>query len=126
MLGAYMDEKDYKKKIISDMKAIGTYRPEFMKTIDNLAKIYVDMDTAREQFIKSGGSLVVKHTNKSGATNWAKNPFYLVIEGLQNNILQYNRELGLTPAGLRKIKGDVPTDKDKPQGLMAALISLES
>lgn len=121
-----MDAKGYRRKIISDMKAIGTYRPEFEKTINNLAKIYVDMDTAREQFEKSGGSLVVKHTNKSGATNWVKNPFYLVIEGLQNNILQYNRELGLTPAGLRKIKGDVSAGENKPKGLAAVLMNFES
>lgn len=121
-----MDEKGYKKKIISDMKSIGTYRPEFTKTIDNLAKIYVDMDIAREQFERSGGSLVVKHTNKNGATNWAKNPFYLIIEGLQNNILMYNRELGLTPAGLRKIKGDMVATDEKPKGLAAVLMNLES
>ena len=96
----------YKKKIIKDMKSIGTYKPEFDKIINNLAKIYEDMDTAREQFSKSGGNIVVKHTNKSGNTNLVKNPFFLAIEGLQSNILLYSRELGLTPSGYRKIKGD--------------------
>lgn len=121
-----MDERGYKKKIISDMKAVGTYRVEFMKTIENLAKIYVDMDTARDQFTKSGGNIVVKHTNKSGATNWVKNPFFLAIEGLQDKILMYNRELGLTPAGLRKIKGDMVATDEKPKGLAAVLMNLES
>ena len=46
---------------------------------------------------------MIKHTNKSGATNIVKNPYYLVIEGLRQNILSYSRELGLTPAGLKKI-----------------------
>lgn len=108
------------------MKAVGTYRVEFMKTIENLAKIYVDMDTARDQFTKSGGNIVVKHTNKSGATNWVKNPFFLAIEGLQDKILMYNRELGLTPAGLRKIKGDMVATDEKPKGLAAVLMNLES
>lgn len=120
-----MDERGYRKKIISNMKAVGTYRPEFDKVIDSLAKIYVDMDTARSQFMASGGNVVVKHTNKSGATNWVKNPFFLAIEGLQDKILMYNRELGLTPAGLRKIKGDVPSN-EKPKGLAAVLMKLES
>lgn len=121
-----MDERGYKKKITSDMKSVGTYRPEFNKTIDNLAKIYVDMDIAREQFERSGGNIVVKHTNKNGSTNLVKNPFFLAIEGLQNNILLYNRELGLTPAGLRRIKGDAVETNKKMSGLAAALISLES
>lgn len=101
-----MKAETYKKRIISDMKSVGTYKQEFDKVIDNLAKIYEDMDAARGQFVKSGGSIVVKHTNKNGSTNLVKNPFFLAIEGLQNNILQYNRELGLTPAGLRKITGE--------------------
>lgn len=107
------------------MKAVGTYRPEFNKTIENLAKIYVDMDMARDQFERSGGKIVVKHTNKNGSTNLVKNPFFLAIEGLQNNILMYNRELGLTPAGLRRIKGESGTPEKKVSGLAAALISLE-
>ena len=96
----------YKKKIIADMKSVGTYKPEFDKVATNLANIYEDMDVAREQFKKSGGNIVVKHTNKNGSTNIVKNPFFLAIEGLQNNILLYSRELGLTPAGYKKITGE--------------------
>ena len=119
-----MTYEEYRKQIVKNMKALGTYKKEFDKTIENLAKIYVDMDVAREQFAASGGRLTVRHTNKSGATNWVKNPFFLAIEGLQNNILQYSRELGLTPAGLRKIKGDIPSE-EKPKGLAAIVNILE-
>lgn len=120
-----MDEKAYKRKIISDMKAVGTYRSEFSKTIENLAKIYVDMDKAREQFERSGGSIVVKHTNKNGSTNLVKNPFFVAIEGLQDKIIVYNRELGLTPAGLKKINGGTGSTSIKSGGLAAALLSIE-
>lgn len=119
-----MTADKYKKKIIKEMKSVGTYKSEFNKIIDNLAKIYEDMDNAREQFEKSGGKLVVKHTNKNGSTNLVKNPFYLVIEGLQNNILLYNRELGLTPAGYKKIVGD-SMKEDKKKGLADILASIE-
>jgi hypothetical protein len=68
------------------MMEVGTYKPQFDKVINNLAKIYDDMDIAREQFERSGGQLIVKHTNKNGSTNLVKNPYYLVIEGLQANI----------------------------------------
>lgn len=120
-----MDEKGYKRKIISDMRAVGTYRPEFGKTIENLARIYVDMDTAREQFERSGGNIVVKHTNKNGSTNLVKNPFFLAIEGLQDKIIVYNRELGLTPAGLKRIRGETAEKEKKKTGLAAALMSIE-
>lgn len=115
----------YKKKIIQDMKNIGTYQPEFDKVIDNLARIYEDMDTAREQFKKSGGNIVVKHTNKNGSTNLVKNPFFLAIEGLQSNILLYNRELGLTPAGYRKIKGEAAIPEEKRKGLATILAEIQ-
>ncbi len=95
--------EDYKKSIIENMKAVGTYKDEFMDIVNSLAKIYYDYDDACDKFQKSGSNFMIKHTNKSGATNIVKNPYYLVIEGLRQNILAYSRELGLTPAGLKKI-----------------------
>ena len=65
--------------------------------------VYYDYDDACYKFKQSGSNFMIKHTNKSGATNIVKNPYYLVIEGLRQNILSYSRELGLTPAGLKKI-----------------------
>lgn len=120
-----MRASTYKKKIIQDMKSIGTYQPEFEKVVDNLANIYEDMDNAREQFVRSGGSIVVKHTNKNGSTNLVKNPFFHAIESLQNNILLYNRELGLTPAGYRKIKGEAAVPEEKRKGLADLLAELK-
>src|SRR5574344_980268 len=93
----------YKNSIIENMKAVGTYKEEFTDIINSLANIYYDYDDACDKFIKSGSNFMIKHTNKSGATNIVKNPYYLVIEGLRQNILAYSRELGLTPAGLKKI-----------------------
>ena len=120
-----MTAEEYREEIIANMRSVGTYKPEFEKTVTNLAKLYVDMEEARKQFDASGGRLVVKHTNKGGSTNLVKNPCYVVIEGLQNHILLYNRELGLTPAGLRKIKGEITTDDKKPKGLAAVIMEIE-
>lgn len=121
-----MNAKTYEKKIIADMKEVGTYKPEFNKTIETLAKIYEDIDTARAQFEKSGGNMIIAHTNKNGATNLVKNPFYLIIENLQDNILQYNRELGLTPKGLKNINEAEMKGKKKKSKLMAALEEVTS
>lgn len=98
--------KTYKKRIIKNMRAVGTYRPEFAGTIEELAQMLEDLDKAREEFDASGGKVVIEHTNKNGSTNLAKNPLYLALEGMQTRILAYYKELGLTPMGLKKIKGD--------------------
>lgn len=119
-----MNAKTYEKKIIADMKEVGTYKPEFNKTIETLAKIYEDIDTARAQFERSGGNMIIIHKNKSGAENLVKNPFYLIIENLQANILQYNRELGLTPKGLKNINEKEMSTKKKKSKLEAAMEQL--
>ena len=121
-----MKADTYKRNIIADMKEVGTYKPEFNKTIETLANMYVDLDTARAQFEKSGGNMIVKHTNKSGATNLVKNPFYVIIENLESSILQYNRELGLTPKGLKNINEKEMTTKKKKSKLVSALEGLNS
>ncbi len=98
--------KTYKKRIIKNMRAVDTYRPEFAGTIEELAQMLEDLDKAREEFDASGGKVVIEHTNENGSTNLAKNPLYLALEGMQTRILAYYKELGLTPMGLKKIKGD--------------------
>lgn len=99
-----MKPATYKKRIIKDMQAVGTYKEEFKDTISALARIYSDLDDAREAFEKTGGNIVVKHTNKNGSVNLVKNPLYKAIEDIENLILAYNRELGLTPRGLKQLK----------------------
>ena len=120
-----MKASTYRKRIINCMEGVGTYKPEFDKTIDTLSRIYEDMDIVRQQFEESGGEIVVEHTNKNRSTNIVKNPYFLAIEGLQNRILKYNSELGLTPAGYKKIKGEALKDDKKKGGLLEALQRLE-
>lgn len=99
-----MKAATYKKKIIRDMKAVETYRSEFKTTIESLAKIYENLDTARAQFEESGSEFLIEHINKNGQTNYIKNPLYAIIEQMNDQILAYSRELGLTPRGLKQLK----------------------
>lgn len=103
--------KKYKKEIITKMKAVDTYNISFIYTINVLAKVLVDYETTADQFKRSGGNIVVKHTNKNGSTNIVKNPLYQALEKLRDDIITYSRELGLTPAGLKRIN----QDGNKPQ-----------
>lgn len=98
-----MKASTYKKKIKENMEKLGTYRAQFDKTIEILAQTCEDRDLAREEFEASGGGFVVTHINKNGSSNLVKNPHIALIDKLDEKILQYNRELGLTPAGLKKL-----------------------
>ena len=118
-----MTADEYKKNISKQMKAVGTYKAEFSIVINTLSKMLADYDNSLEKFEQTGGSIIVKHTNKAKETNLAKNPFYLAIETLRKQILEYLKELGLTPAGLKKINEKGLGDK-KLSSLAEALRNL--
>jgi phage terminase small subunit len=98
-----LDSKEWKKRIIAEMKKAGTYNECFLSAIEALADILNARDRAKEQFEKSGGSTIVKHTNKGGATNLEQNPALRLMNDLNRDALQYWRDLGLTPKGLKAI-----------------------
>lgn len=91
-MGEYMALEQCKKEIIKNMQSLNTYKPEFKRTIEILAGLYVDIDKAQKQFQKNGGEITIKYTNTFGATNSVKNPYYLTTEGLRDDILNYSRE----------------------------------
>lgn len=115
-----MTRAAWKKKIKAAAETAGTYRPFFDSVIDTLAGILEMRDVAQEQFDESGGEVVVEHTNKGGATNAAKNPALVIVMDCNAQALQYWRELGLTPSGLKKIN-EQAMQKPKKSALAEAL-----
>lgn len=114
-------QEKIKKDIIKKMKEVGTYNVSFIYTINVLAKVLMDYETTTEQFAKTGGSIVIKYTNKNGSTNIVKNPLYLALEKLRDDTIAYSRELGLTPAGLKRINqdGNKPEKKSKLEQILS-------
>lgn len=98
-----MTREGWKKKITEATKAAGTYREFFDPVIATLSDILDKRDKAEKLYQESGGHAIVKHTNKSGATNLEQNPALRLINDLNRDALAYWKELGLTPAGLKKI-----------------------
>ena len=84
-------------------KEAGTYRPFFDDVIETLGDILSRRDEAREMFVESGGNVLVNHTNKAGATNVEQNPCLRLINDLNRDALAYWRDLGLTPAGYKRL-----------------------
>ena len=98
-----MDRGQWMDRIRAACVEAGTYRPFFDDAIDTLAGILERRDIAETMFKNSGGNVLIEHTNKAGATNMEQNPTLRMINDLNRDALQYWRDLGLTPAGLRKI-----------------------
>lgn len=79
--------------------------------IATLADILEKRDKAQKLFESSGGNILVKHTNKAGATNIEQNPCLRLINDLNRDALAYWRELGLTPKGLKAINDNIGKEK---------------
>lgn len=102
-----MKKRAWKTRIKKACMAAGTYKPFFDYTIDTLAGVLEKRDQAAEILESEGQELIVKQTNKGGYTNTIKNPAYAVWDDLNKSALAYWRDLGLTPAGLKKINEEV-------------------
>lgn len=98
-----MTKLKWARRITESCKEAGTYRPYFGDVIDTLADILARRDAAQALFKKSGGNVMVVHVNKSGAANMEQNPALRLVNDLNRDALAYWRDLGLTPAGLRRI-----------------------
>lgn len=100
-----MDKSEWAEKIKDACKQAGTYEPFFDIVIDELAGIMQTKSDAEEMYKKSGGSPVIKYTNKGGFTNLRKNPALVVIQECNQQALAYWRELGLTSKAYKSIEG---------------------
>lgn len=110
-----MDAKRWRKKIKQTAESAGTYRPFFDPVIKTLAEILEDRDRAREEWLNSGGSSVIQ-TEKGTA----KNPYMTAYNDLNAAALNYWRELGLTPKGLKTI--DEQAMKPKQKSALAEIL----
>lgn len=102
-----MKKRAWKTKIKKACTQAGTYKPYFDYVIDTLAGILERRDEAAEILAGEDEKLVVEQTNKGGFTNTVKNPAFTVWDDMNKAALTYWRDLGLTPAGLKKINEEV-------------------
>ena len=112
-----MKKTAWKKRITEATKAAGTYRDYFVPVIETLAEILEKRDAAQDIFDNDGGLMLVEHTNKYGAVNVEQHPVVRLINDLNRDALAYWRDLGLTPAGLKRI--DEQSMKAKKRSTLA-------
>lgn len=102
-----MEKAEWMRKIKAACKKAGTYQPQFTYIIETLAQIMEDRDKVHEQYVQTGAHPTVIHTNKAKEQNIVKNPMLVLEMELNTQALAYWRDLGLTPAGLRKLNAEV-------------------
>lgn len=119
-----MNRAEWKENIVQACKDAGTYRHYFDNVIDTLAETMEMRDDARQKFYATGGNSVVSHTNQGGNTNIVKNPMLVVIDDLNKTALAYWRDLGLTPAGLKRINDTALKGGNSTRSLGAVLNDL--
>lgn len=95
-----MTSKQWNNKIKRAMKENEIYRKTFDNTIKILSEILAERDAVMEKY---DGVPVIMHTNSHGATNPVKNQHLVMWNELNKTALSYIKELGLTPAGLKKL-----------------------
>ena len=98
-----MDSKRWKSVIKKKMTEVGTYKPAFEKTIETLSNILEHRDAVYNEFVNDGSAYIITRVSDRGAMNSAKNPLFVIWTDLNTQALQYWRDLGLTPAGLKRI-----------------------
>ena len=99
----------------------GTYNQAFEPIIKTLARIQTELAKAERDWRANGGEFVTEYTNKSGATNAVKDPYYSVVEGLRGQIVDISAQLGLTPTGQRRVLGNAKAAPSGPTALERAL-----
>lgn len=119
-----MDKTEWMRKIKAACKKAGTYQPQFTYIIETLAQIMEDRDKVHEQYVSTGSHPTIIHTNKAKEQNVVKNPMLVMELDLNAQALAYWRDLGLTPAGLKKLNAEVVKDQKSAGGLEKLLAGL--
>lgn len=110
----------WKRKAIEQMKTVGTYQDAFLPTVDALAKLLEQRDSVYDEYIAQGGEPIIEKYSDRGAVNKTVNPLMALWKDLNRDALQYWRDLGLTPAGLKRIN-ETAMQKPKESALARAL-----
>ena len=116
-----MKAKSWEAKIRGQVRQAGMYRKEFGSVIATLASILEARDAAYEQWQEEGCEMVIERVSDRGAVNRAKNPLLTIWTDLNVSALAYWRDLGLTPAGLKRIDEKAMKPSKKQNALEKAL-----
>ena len=93
----------WKRKIIQQCKAVDTYQASFSGAITTLSNLLERRDDVYDEFISGGCQTLVVKVSDRGAENQVINPLLKLWQDLNRDALAYWRDLGLTPAGYKRL-----------------------
>ena len=114
----------WKKRIKTACETIGTYEPAYDEVIMTLSRILEKRDDCDRLYQEEGSMPVTEHTNKGGGTYMERNPLLRTWMDLNAQALAYWRDLGLTPAGFKRLSDGIKAPQKT--GLELALEKLSS
>ena len=120
-----MTAKKWENEVRAQAKAVGTYREAYEPVIVTLATVLEQRDRAYADYIEDGARTTIEKESDRGAKNVGINPKLRAWQDLNAQALAYWRDLGLTPAALKKITGEVKKE-EKGSALIRALESAGS
>lgn len=123
-----MKKRTWKTKLKKACKEAGTYKPYFDHVIDTLAEILEKRDEAMEAYNMDDDEKIVTEVTQKNGTVKVKNPLVAIWEDLNKLALNYWRDLGLTPAGLKKLNEEafLQAAEEKENPLMGFITKKES
>lgn len=95
--------KSINKKIIRQMKELGTYRKEFDMIIDIFSGMLFQYQKLAQDYAEMGYPVTDVYVNKAGAENERKVPILTAMEILRKDILSYSNQLMLNPKSLGEV-----------------------
>lgn len=101
-----MTSKKWVAEIKKQMVKKGVDSDGFGNVIQTLAELLEERDKIYALYKKEGSQTLVEYTSNRGEVNMILNPLLKEWNGMNRDALVYWRELGLTPAGLKKINED--------------------
>ena len=117
-----MTKEEWIPRIKAACEEAGTYRPFFDDLIGTLAGVLERRDECERQYQESGEGMTIERTNKAGFTTLVKNPAMVFYDDFCRTALSYWKELGMTPAGLKRLKEETFKKKeDQTSGLQRLL-----
>jgi len=120
-----MTAKKWKEHILAQMELKGTDSKGFESVIDTLANLLEQRDKIFAQYKKEGSLPLVEYISNRGEKNRVTNPLLKEWNNMNRDALVYWRELGLTPAGLRKINEEALAKQNNMSALDKVLANLE-
>ena len=116
-----MTAKKWVNLIKKQMETNGVYKDSFVSAVNALGEILEQRDKIKEEYDNSGQGPVVEHISDRGAVQYKANPMLKMWMDLNAQALTYWKDLGLTPAGLKKINDTLAKIEVKESALEKAL-----